>query len=312
MELQMISDVVGILKDAYKIFCKNVKLMLSVALLSLSFNSVIYLSNIFSTTPLISDLFSKQSLLITTTPGSPEFASLLLSIKEDIRIFVGVEWIFLIINFISAIFITTVIIFASAFTHNGKALSFKELLLKTLKAWKRPLVTWFYVNLLASGFLIIFIIILIPVFLVMDSPFKPSIVSIVLIVLVTVLYTYLAVVWTLALVVSVLEDKCGIEALGKAAQLIKGMKLEGFLLNLLFTILNSGLLQGMRFIPGKHPFIVGLIIVNFIGLLRMFWLMTYTVLYYDSKKTHGEGVEFQGSLDYVKVPTTPLIADDMA
>ncbi|XP_038700768.1 uncharacterized protein LOC119997678 [Tripterygium wilfordii] len=244
MELEMISGFLGILRDAYKTFCKNVKLMLSVALLTLSFNSIIYLSNFVSIMPLTSDFFNKQTLLPTTTPGSPEFASLLLSIQQDLRIFVGVEWIFLIINFISALFITTVVIFASAYMHNGKALSFKELLLKTLKAWKRPLVTWFYVTLLASGFLIVFIIILIPVFLVMDSPFKPSIVSIVLIVLVAVLYTYLAVVWTLALVVSVLEDKRGIEALGKAAQLVKGMKLEGFLLNLVFTILSSGLLQG--------------------------------------------------------------------
>ncbi|KAF7839294.1 hypothetical protein G2W53_007776 [Senna tora] len=37
----------------------------------------------------------------------------------------------------------------------------------------------------------------------------------------------LAVVWNLSIVVSILEAKSGVEAFGKASQLLKGMKMQG-------------------------------------------------------------------------------------
>ena len=47
-------------------------------------------------------------------------------------------------------------------------------------------------------------------------------------ILAVVFLSYLSVVWDLAFVVSVLEEKRGIDALGRAAELVKGLKLNGF------------------------------------------------------------------------------------
>jgi len=47
-------------------------------------------------------------------------------------------------------------------------------------------------------------------------------------ILTVVFLSYLSVVWYLAFVVSVLEEKRGIDALGRAAEQVKGLKLNGF------------------------------------------------------------------------------------
>ncbi|XP_031255201.1 uncharacterized protein LOC116113189 [Pistacia vera] len=79
------------------------------------------------------------------------------------------------------------------------------------------------------------------------------------------LYDYLAVVWTLALAVPVLEESYGIEALGKAAKIVKGMDCR-ILVNLVMTILSFIILLGFKFLKFKDfaavEVIIGLLILN--------------------------------------------------
>ena len=63
-----------------------------------------------------------------------------------------------------------------------------------------------------------------------------------------VFISYLSVVWDLAFVVSVLEEKCGIDAIGRAAELVKGFKLSGFFLNIVFGILSFVMIPGFRLV----------------------------------------------------------------
>ncbi|KAK9931975.1 hypothetical protein M0R45_019228 [Rubus argutus] len=127
--------------------------------------------------------------------------------------------------------------------------------------------------------------------------------------------TYLDVFCNLALVVSVLEEKCGIEALGKAGQLIKGSKLRGYFLNLvieLWYLVFSYLYQpDAKLMPAK-ALIIPLFFLNcFVCLVSMVSRMAHTVLYYECKAIHGEELELQGRLEYTKViSATPLFDAD--
>ena len=67
-----------------------------------------------------------------------------------------------------------------------------------------------------------------------------------------IFYLHLSVVWTLAIVVSVIEEKSGIQALGRAARLVKGMKLKGFLLKLLFGTLYYVALKVLRMVDKQY------------------------------------------------------------
>ncbi|KAJ4709414.1 Polyadenylate-binding protein 1-B-binding protein, partial [Melia azedarach] len=315
MDSSKLSGFVGILRETTKIFSKNGKLMISLTLLFLSLFSISYLSLVFSANPFLVDLVKKASLVPITIPRSPEYAELLIDLKNDIRSFAAIEWIFVIIATALSLYFVTATIIASALTHGGKSLSCKELLLSAAKSLKRPFFTWFYVTLLGLGFVFFFLATLLPLVLIVQQPVAVKALAIIFAILATVLYSYLAIIWILAFVISALEEKCGIEALGKAAQLVKGMQLQGFALNLLFTVSSFLILLVTRLTIIKQSFalttIMGLVLLICSCLLTMFRWAAYTVFYYQCKKIHGEQVELQGSIVYSIIPTSPLLDESI-
>ncbi|CAB4292812.1 unnamed protein product [Prunus armeniaca] len=150
---------------------------------------------------------------------------------------------------------------------------------------------------------------LVPSLLIFDLTFTTVAFSITVFLLALVFQAYLAVVWNLALLVSVLEKICGIEALGKAEQLIKGSKRHGFSLNILFGALSLSVFCGV--LMSENAAMIPLLLLNSMYcLIEMFKLTTYTVLYHECKETHGEELEMQEGTKYTKVAFTPLISAD--
>ncbi|KAK1550235.1 hypothetical protein Q3G72_015957 [Acer saccharum] len=254
-------------------------------------------------------------LVIATDPTTPQLAYLVIRIQQDISAFIGREWIFILIGTITSLFFATATIILSAALHGGKNLSAKELLFSTIRSIKRPFYTWFYTTLFVLGYNFFVLANLLPTVLIVQNPFAVKALCTILVILASVLYIYLAVVWILALVISVLEEKSGIEALGKAAQLVKGMQVHGFLLNLLYTILVCVLFQGIRLLPIKESSLfhisIGLLVVNSTRLVWMFGLMAFTVFYHQCKKTHGEEVELQVSFEYSKIANTLFLDENI-
>ncbi|KAL5773067.1 hypothetical protein ACOSP7_012686 [Xanthoceras sorbifolium] len=285
--------------------------MASFTFLSLTLYSILYLFNFFSTKSLITKWIYNQSFLLLTTSNSPEYANILIGLNKDIRMFVSIEWIFLLI---SSFFFSTATILASSITHAGKPLSLKELLSMTARSLKRPFVTLVYVTLFGVGYIFLALVTLLPLMVTSGDPFVLKALFIVLSILTAALYAYLAIIWTLALVISILEENYGIEAHGKAAKIVKGRVLHGFLVNLLITVLTYILFLG--FVSSSTrlaavQIMIGLLTLNSIWLVRMFGLMAYTVLYYQCKKSHGEEVELQWSTEHSKIHTLPLLTENI-
>ena len=218
---------------------------------------------------------------------------------------------------IASVFFAVSTTYASALIHGGKKISIKDFVSRTIRSLKRPLVTCFYITLFVFGYLCLCLATLFPLLLILGGgQVTSSVSSILLSISAAVFYTYLSVVWNLALVISVIEEQFGIEALGKAAQIVKGMKLQALILNLLLTILSSILLQCFRLTKLKQPeatrIVISLLVVSSIWMVRMFGYTAYTVLYYRCKKTHGEEVELQDAdTEYTKIPTAPLINENI-
>ncbi|BFG20797.1 hypothetical protein CerSpe_070710 [Prunus speciosa] len=313
----MLLELVGTLRESQKLFFRNVKLMSCIFLLIISLSSILFLSCMLSIKPPITDFALKARLLPATSPGTPEFANLLSTLKGELRLFVGLEWIFVIAFCFSSLFFATASILASAVTYCGKDMSIKELLSRAVKSLKRPFLTWFYITLLRLGYYLFLIAFLVSLVLILDLTFtEPSLSSIIILLPAIVFEAYLAVVWNLALVVSVLEEKCGIEALGKAGQLIKGLRMRGLFLNLLFVALSYLVSHGVhkfgKTVMSSNAAMIPLLLLNSIScLIIMFNLMAYTVLYHDCKATHGEELEMQGDTENTKVAFTPLISADL-
>ncbi|CAK7344670.1 unnamed protein product [Dovyalis caffra] len=255
------------------------------------------------------------NLLLVTAPGTPEFANLIINLQKDSSFLIGSEWIWLFVHFVLSVFLAIATILASAITHGGKKIAFRNLLSRAVRSWKRPFVTSLYTSIFGIGYFVLLLAILLPLVLIIQPPAPSSFTAIALAVLASVLYIYIAVFCILALVISVLEEMSGFEAVGKAAQILKGMKIQGLLLYLL-PLLVSALVQGINYIPLQKSvatrIIIGLLVIIPNRLAGMYFLMTYTIFYYRCKKSHGEEVEFPGIEDqYAIIPTASVISDNI-
>ncbi|KAI3446674.1 hypothetical protein Pfo_003339 [Paulownia fortunei] len=227
-------------------------------------------------------------------------------LKEDFALLLAVQIAFFLafsmISFFSAI--STILVSASSYT--AKNLSLKELFSIIGGTWTRPLITTFYVSGLAIGYFVVVVMLAAP--LLMYRNLATLSVAILLGTTSFTFYLYLFVAWALAIVVSVVEERCyGMDALGKAAALVKGKRLHGFLLNICFNLVVLIIFQGYKMILGNkvlvNPTIYGLVVLNVSSLVKIFLVVAYTVLYFQCKKDHGEEIELHGSLQYTKLAT---------
>ncbi|XP_044464391.1 uncharacterized protein LOC123194946 [Mangifera indica] len=276
MASHMVLGLVDILKDALKIFNRNRKLMASFPLLTLSLFSLLYLFNIFSMRPLLTKWITDQSLLLFTSPNTPEYANLPVAAHKDMRV-LGTEWILLLIASFMSFFFSTATIFASATTKNGKKFSLKDLFFTPASSLKRPFLTLLYITLFGVGYIFLALFPLLPLMMSFQSPFALKVLYVLLWVSAAAFDGYVAVVWTLALVVLVLEEGYGIEALEKAANIVKGMEMHGFLVNIAITMLSFIVQEGFRLMNFKDfagvEVIIGLLILNSLWLVKMSRLM---------------------------------------
>ncbi|XP_077217230.1 uncharacterized protein LOC143851638 [Tasmannia lanceolata] len=314
----MAMGILGILREAFKIPFRNGKLALFLALLLLIPSYFLFLTNNFTVQPLTSKLTMKFLLLPKDVPGSPEYTELLAEIMRDVRILVGEVTFFLIISKVVSIFSTVVTVYASAVIYAGNHLTISELFSRVRGTWKRPVITWLYVNLFSLGYLLI-LGVLIGFLLVIGKGGSVALIALGVILLLSALlcFFYLGVVWDLGVVVSVVEEGCyGLEALFKAGGLIKGRRLQGFVLFLISTLVPIVISQIFAIKETDvnntkaTQIVMGLVLVNITGLVSLYNHVVCTVFYYECKKSHGEEVEVQGVMGYSMVPATPQLKAD--
>ncbi|XP_019092072.1 PREDICTED: uncharacterized protein LOC104747711 [Camelina sativa] len=309
--LNVVMEVASILNESRKLFLKNKNLMFSVLVFPLLLNCLVYLFNAIAINPEITNLILESNLLPMTDPSSPEFAIHLMRYFADFRQFVSSLYIFIAVSSIINLLSVLVMVHASALTHKDDSFKIKDFPVLTLKYWKGPLVTSFYIALFSLGYWFLFYIIIVS--LVIFSTKLDTVAAKVraLWILFAVFESYLAIVWNLSMVISILEDTYGIQALGKAAKIVKGMKPKLFLLNLFFGLLSFGLFQILRLIDWSSSFPVilttGLVFVSSVFVVRMFQLVTYTVTYFQCNQGIDAEAESLGDMEYTKLSSTTLV-----
>lgn len=310
---------VGILKECLKILSKNGKLMATITTISILLNSLLFFTNIFFTNPAVRNLIAKETLLsFMNNPNSSDISKLFIDIMRDIQIIIKVQLTFMLPSLIVSLFSMASFVLASAVACCGKTLSFKDLLKRLAKPCLRALVTVFHLKVFFIGYFFLFSAILISLGITcIDHPLVLLPIVLTLGVFSSIFLIYLMVVWELGSVISVIEENCyGIEALGKASELVKGKRLLGFALNFLFTLIMALVGRCFPMIQNDQKWVsthivIGFLLIGFNGLAMMLLYMSFTVLYFQCKKIHGEEIELQGSLEYSKIPSNHLVAEDL-
>ncbi|PSS08345.1 Dol-P-Glc:Glc(2)Man(9)GlcNAc(2)-PP-Dol alpha-1,2-glucosyltransferase [Actinidia chinensis var. chinensis] len=278
---------VGILKECLKILSKNGKLMATITTISILLNSLLFFTNIFFTNLAVRNLIAKETLLsFTTNPNSSDISKLFIDIMREIQIIIKVQLTFMLPSLIVSLFSMASFVLASAVACCGYFFLFSAILISLgITCIDHPLV-------------------LLPIVLTLG-------------VFSSIFLIYLMVVWELGSVISVIEENCyGIEALGKASELVKGKRLLGFALNFLFTLIMALEVCSFTMIRNDQKWVsthivIVFLLIGFNGLAMMLLYMSFTVLYFQCKKIHGEEIELQGSLEYSKIPSNHLVAEDL-
>ncbi|KAJ8634692.1 hypothetical protein MRB53_008959 [Persea americana] len=285
----MAMGVWDILREALRTPFRNRKLMFCIALTLLILSSLILLANHFYLVPVIKDLVMNEYLLLGNDPRSSEYTKLLAGVLQDIQIVV-------------------------AASYSSKQLNLKELILTIARTWKRPLVTSLYIALLGIGYAML----LMPLIVLLVGTAKGSVIFIVFGVLIALLLLclsiYLGAIWNLGLVISVVEERfSGMKALGRAEELIKGRKLQGFVLSLLLALIywvftGLSVFKAVDINLAKATrLVIELVFMNVICLWQLFLCMVFTVFYFQCKKSHGGEVETRVEIGYHLVSTNPQV-----
>ncbi|KAK9130236.1 hypothetical protein Sjap_010723 [Stephania japonica] len=298
-----------------KNFHKNKLLLLSITFLTLFLEIGVIFADLFlSLKPLSKDIVTNYHIMSTydptSTTSSTDFLQSIFKIQKDMTSLLGEQIITVVVLYVISTSSTVATIYVSAMSHLHKDITLKELVLGTKKIWKKILITLFYVSLLSIGFNLLFLPCVLFVGLLYFSSKLMFVIGIALLIFPSLLVLYLNVVLMLSLVVSVLEeDVYGFGAMGKAERLVRGKKVQGFIICLVF-IVASGVLAFSLMSPRKVWIAIAVMVAKmiFTSLFRMFSLMAYTVFYFECKKNHGEEVEFEvDDVSYIKVPTAPLV-----
>ncbi|CAK9141225.1 unnamed protein product [Ilex paraguariensis] len=307
MEFYEVFSFVGILRESITLLSKNGKLKAFVTTLSLLLYTLFFFLNIFSVKPLIFDL-------VEVVSGGSDLITLMAHVKDDLGILLVVEYIFICATLALALYTTTATIFISATSYCSTTMSIKDLVLKVARSWKRPFITGFYTTLLGIGYISVLMVTTPTILMISDNLIASKAIVIIFAILGAILSLPLTAICVLALVISVMEEDCyGIEALGKAGKLVKGNRVQCFILSLLFMVAALILYQCFRVVKndellGTSTILIGLFRIYSLYLVNMFQFMTYTVVYFRCKKNHGEEMELQWSTapDYMMIKTTLL------
>ncbi|PIN22081.1 hypothetical protein CDL12_05206 [Handroanthus impetiginosus] len=315
MDFYKFFDFLVILKESIKLVTKNGKLVLLLTTLSLLFYSIFFLIFDFSSSSLMRDMLAKESLIPISTPQTADFTNRFSGI-EDKSSYVRIIYVSFVLSYFFITFLSTVaLILVSSDSYNSNALSLKGSFFSIVKPFTRAFFSGFYTTIFVIGYVFLIISMAATVFMSLELNYFSMIDYAVLVIIVSyIFYLYLSSVWIMSIVVSVVEeDGSGIEALGKSAKIMKGQKIDGFLLNITLHLVSLAVYLCSKMISGEKYWvwdtkITVLVLANGSCLVNIFTFVAYTVMYYRGKERRGQEIELNlSNFEYTKLGSTPLV-----
>jgi CDP-diglyceride synthetase len=295
-------NVIGILREAITILARNGKFMLQVMLTILfpfSFIGLLHylLAGFFIER--VEDSYEKNSPL-----G-----------QKDVRTLIGLELAFFAAFFFVCFFGIMLTIHASASSYLGKNTGLNDLISSIHYAWKKPLITWLCVSLFTLTYAVLAIVLIKLVSLLDPNSYAIYLWGWFLTILAALFYLYLDASWTLALVISVLEnDSCGTKGLKRSEKLIRGRKIQGFLLMFILTALVVPIYV-LLYVTATDDddddddelgpfaqFAFRFVATVLFCLSKFFVSVVFTVFYYECKQSEGERVVMELGVGYSLAP----------
>ncbi|XP_020699648.1 uncharacterized protein LOC110111915 [Dendrobium catenatum] len=283
MDSNKLFSIISVLREAIYLPTKNKKLILSSIFLCLFPNSLLLISNYISIYPLLLNFLMKLYLITKEYPTTPQFFDAIIGLRNDAEGFVKVHVFFVIFSYIVSTISMMMIVHSSLLVYSGKQSSLTDVYLRLKLTWVPVLITCLYSSMLYIGYTVLSICLIAVPMLGANGSVVSIMVGGLFAMLGRLLSVYLAMIWMVGVVVSVAEESCfGLEALWRGGEIVKGRRLQGFLIALMLLLADGMFTGGYGFVGAKNA--TGFILVNVLVLMKMFSYMVYTVFYCECRK----------------------------
>ena len=295
MERMRFLGTFGIIREAVRIGIRNPSFIPLATIVSLPLFCITLLHELLLQHILMEASLSPQ--LRKPPPNSNSLAVTRLTHMMSGRVLLLALLYLIPIQFLNLLTAVTTVYSASAIHAGARPLGLQDMLHNSIAKtrWKGPLVTYVYTFLLSniSSMVIVFFILLGP--LLVSRNVLLLLVSMMGVMIALGIWLVLSAWWNMGVVISILEDKGGLEALSTSQYLSKGNRLRGFALMLLNFIWLYGLSWSTLHVRGSFSGRIVLAFVN-TGLVcvgKVIKWVVFIVYYHDCKWRCREKVDME-------------------
>ncbi|KAK9110357.1 hypothetical protein Sjap_018417 [Stephania japonica] len=294
-ELQFMSFY-GTFKEAFKIICSWTKIFSQITIALILPLSFIFLAHIQISDILFAKILTNEQALDYTRSGSPMYNRIADRLSSEWTVYWLFKGTYLLFVLVFSLLSTSAVVYTIASIYTGKGISFRKVMSVVPKVWKRLMVTFLCNFIIILGYNIVSLLVFVLWFLIM----APTIIGVVFLVILFVVYlvgfVYISVIWHLASVVSVLEDKYGIQAMVKSNALIKGKMLLGSAIFVMFQftlvviqIAFENLVVQDESLGRRVSY--GIMCFVLLMMLILIGLAAQTIVYFICKSFHHENID---------------------
>ncbi|KAK1323284.1 hypothetical protein QJS10_CPA02g01439 [Acorus calamus] len=159
---------------------------------------------------------SKAALLPREDPNSQEAKATMTGLLDDLQQLSGLQLAFMVPFFIISLYSLVTTVHSSATMYHDKFLTLGAMLSEIKWVWKRPIITMIYIGLFTFAYVFTVVFFMIVSMVIIKGATEVALI-VVMALLATLYYLHLLAVWTIGLVVSVIEEDCyGMDAIKKA------------------------------------------------------------------------------------------------
>ncbi|KAI8531433.1 hypothetical protein RHMOL_Rhmol11G0136700 [Rhododendron molle] len=313
----------GIYLESYKIIFNFRRIFSKITLAFILPLSLILLAHIEVSDFILSKIIRTENQLDQVREGSYRYDKLSDVLSSEWVAFLLVKFAYLTFYLVFSLLSTSAVVYTVASVYTHRDVTFGKVMSVVPKVWKRLMVTFlcaFLMFLVYSVVLVLTIILWIVPFKHVDLVGQLYFLAIMILYIVGLLY--MAVVWELASVISVLEDIKGFKAMTKSRKLIEGKMWIAAVIFLKLHIAKfwiQKLFESVVVDTESSFGVAGRLGIGFLCLLMLFkvflfGLVIQTVIYFVCKSYHHENIDKSSLSDRLEVylgEYVPLKAKDV-
>ncbi|KAL0378243.1 UNVERIFIED_CONTAM: hypothetical protein Sradi_3129800 [Sesamum radiatum] len=285
----------GILRESSTIAFSNCKILSQITILTIFPLCLLFLVHLQASNFIFANIIHNENAFHHAQDLSTEHATISGALPSEIIVFWLIKAAYLVFFLALSLLSTCAVVCTVACGYTRKEITFAGITTVVVPhVWKRLVVTfaWSFITVLSYN--VVAFLVLLPSSLVSSTSPSPAR-AVFLGVVYVAGFVYVSIIWHLATVVSVLEQECGIGAMVRSKELVRGkMVISGgvfLFLHSCFVLVQVGLERVV--VVGVGGWVWGRIGCGIVGLLllcglTLLGLVVQTVVYFVCRSCHGE------------------------